>query len=1037
MQKQPTQVARRAAERRYLTVMFVDMVGFTALSDELDPEDLHALTIRYQQLALAVMERFGGFVANFLGDGVLVYFGYPTAHGNDAERSLRAGLELIERISKWEIDVAGRGKQPIAARIGVHSGPVIVGLEVMSAGPISHGVVGKAANLAARLQNEAPVNGVVVSRETMEIVEGLFRFAPLGERRLKGLSGPVEVFQVIGPKFSKSGRGAALGASTFMNCEAELAALLTRWRTARDQSCAQVVVVAGEAGVGKSRFISEFLTNPELAGCAFVEAFCREVFGATAFFPIASYLRRRIGLAPEDDESARKMKVERLLAEYEMASAENTKLLAGLPGIAANDAAPTAEAALTKLQQIRLLVDLVGRAARDRPVVMCFEDVHWLDPSSSEFLAELVAGLKNTRLMVLLSTRGYPQVPALPSPDEVLRLGPLVAENCLRLAAQVPGSADLPEEAIARAIEASEGTPLFVEQLVRALVDEQKRARADRRPASTLPLVLAEILSERLDRQPQGRRAALAAACLGRSFKSEFLAAVLQEDPLEVAKTLGSLVDAKVMRPLRYGLELQFEFTHALLQRMAQDSMLDADRADMHRAIVTALRDGRAGAVAPELMAFHLGEAGMHTEAVEAWLAAAVQAARVSADREAIGHAEKGLALLAKTADEAKRRALEVDLLSVSIGSINVTEGPTSPTLLQRCERGQALCREGETRSKIFPFLFGQFTFHNCRGSVDEARALALMLLRESGEQSYEPTKVVGHRLLGMTLLGAGDARAATTEFQASLDLYAQARDVVAVEHYGQNARVHSQSLLVLSLFCLGEIDEALDLGRDVLLAVDDLRHPNSTALALSYVGCNLSGLAGAFDTMARAAERLLAVAGKNRLGGFHAHGEAYLGWALSEAGQAEEGLTRIARAVAAFDRAQYRLGLSMHLANLAQAQRRTGKGREAEATIARALEHMASASNGWYEPELLRIDATIAYEFAGIGREAMIQRLTRAADRARELGFPVFEQRCLLDIPQFGSLTDEQEARIALLSQNRALDQLALRLDGIVGSAV
>ena len=775
------------------------------------------------------------------------------------------------------------------------------------------------------------------------------------------------------------------------------------------------------------------MASPELAGSAVIQSSCHEIFDATALYPVRSYLRRRTGIATDDDAATRRRKLQRLLAEFDLADAESLEIFSGLSDVGAAAAGPSSpQIPSLKLRQFRLLVALIGRLVRDRPTIICLEDAHWLDASTSELLVDLAAALRDARLLILLSTRTFPRGPALPRADAVVRVEPLGIDDCVKLANQMPGAEQLPASAISRAVEASEGAPFFVEQLVRSLIDEETKSLKHRRPSADIPLALAEILAERLDRRPRGRRAALAAACIGRSFKPEFLAAVLREDGAVVAETLEALVEAEVLRPRRYGVDLQFEFTHALLQRMAQDSMLEPERAEMHREIVTALQSGVAGSVAPEVMAFHLTQAGSGEEAIAAWLAAAVISARGSAHVEAIDHIQKGLALLEKVAELARRRQLEVDLLAVLIASISVTQGPTSPALLQSCERGQALCRAANAGAKIFPFIFGQFTYFNCRGQVDEAGALADLFVRIGDEQGYEPAKVVGRRLRGMSLFGAGDVPSAKAELQASLDLYNRARDVAAIEHYGQNARVHSQSLLVLPLFCLGEIEDALALGRDVLRAVDVLRHPNSTALALSYVGCVLFDLSGAHDHQLRAAERLAAVAAEHRLGGFIAHGEGFLGWALCQQGRCDEGVILIERAVRAFDGAEYRLGLSGHLANLAQAQQRLGRGKEAKATIARAIELMKASSNLWLEPELRRIEALIEREFGRADLRECAEMLKQAARRARNSGFPIFERRCLASLTQFVSELDEEMR--TRLEQTSKFDKLQDLVQEIVG---
>ncbi len=386
-------------ERRYLTLMFIDVVGYTQLSEELEPEELLGLTNRFQQLALGVMERFGGFVANFYGDGVLVYFGYPTAHGNDAERALRAALEMVERVRTTEVTFGDNRSHRLAIRIGVHTGLVIVGSETVSSGSNAHAVVGEAANLTARLQNEAPRDGVVVSRDTWGLVEDLFEFVPLGPRLLKGLSRPIEIFEAVKPRPAAEyalARQARATASSMVGREAALSDMLACWDEARAKSRLQVLVVVGEAGVGKTRLINEFLSHPFVGSMAIVQTRCHEIFASTSLYPIASYLWRRTGLAVGDDEEVRRQKLQRLLDEYGLSSEENLAILADFPGLTTRAGeAVAASTQLKKLKQYDLVIEITRKAARSRPTVIAIEDVHWLDPSSSEFVVALAAGLRD------------------------------------------------------------------------------------------------------------------------------------------------------------------------------------------------------------------------------------------------------------------------------------------------------------------------------------------------------------------------------------------------------------------------------------------------------------------------------------------------------------------------------------------------------------------------------------------------------------------------------------------------------------------
>jgi class 3 adenylate cyclase/predicted ATPase len=1025
-------------ERRYLTIVFVDLVGYTELSEQLEPEDLLALSSRYRQLALAVMERFGGFVANFTGDGVLVYFGYPAAHGNDAERALRAALEMVERLSSLDIPLSEGTARRLAARIGVHTGLVIVGPELMSYGSNIHGIVGEAANLAARLQSEAQRNEVVVSRNTKDLVEDLFEFTPLGARLLKGLSRPVEAFQVIkarpAAEYERVRR--LRGSTSMVGRVAALDQMLACWKGVREQSHCRVLIVVGDAGLGKTRLVKEFFLHPALGPVAVAQTYCFEIFANTAFFPVASYLWNRIGLTLEDDENARRLKFSRMLDEYGLLNDENLDVLETFQGLTTGPAeltAPTTQ--LTKLKQYRLVIDLVERVARERPTIVCLEDVHWLDPSSAELLVNLAAELVNVPLLIVLTARSYPKGPTLPVPNEVIYLEPLAKDDCLKIARSVPGARDLPPALLARAVATADGVPLFVEQLVRSLVDQRERNNYPGRKSLELPLILAEIMSERLDRLPGGRRVVQAAACLGRSFRPEFLAALLQQDIQQISETLKLLVEAEILQPRRHGVELQYEFHHALLQRMARDSMIEPDRRAMHAQIVDMIHTQSNVPVPLEVAAYHLTEAGAFPDAVRAWYAAGLHSAKHSAHREAIDHLRKGLTLLDKIQDEKLRREFEINLQAALIGSVNITQGPTSAELSNCCERGLQLCREAGQTQMVFPFVFGKFTYANCRGRVEEAKSLAELFLSHAEDRRYEAGRVVGHRLRGMCRLGQGDAAAARVELEASLQLYSHERDAASTDLFGQNTMVHSRSLLALAMFCLGEVESAFRLGRDVLLAADALRHPNSTALALSYVGCYVLGFCSPSHLM-HSAKRLIRIADHHRLGGFRAHGTAFLGWAYCERGELAQGIEAIYQAVRRFDAVEYRLGVAGHLTNLAEAQLRIGELAPAKASVARAKEMMFESGCGWLEPEVRRIEALIEAQLSPQSGSRAVEMLRQAAQRAQEMGSPVFERRCLLSLYDNRAVLDDRYEIDRRLEATVHLGDLNALANNIIGAA-
>lgn len=1027
------------SEHRFLTIAFIDLVGFTDLAEQLDPEDLGLLLRRYQRLALTTMERFGGFVAQAFGDGVLVYFGYPAAHENDAERAVLAALALLEGLRDLDTNFHGRTMPRLEARIGVHSGLVLIAQElVISAGATRYGVVGEAVNLSARLQAEAPVGGIAISQETAELVEGLIECKSLGPRSIKGLSRKVEVYQVLRalPGTKRSEFRLRRGAARMVGREAAIGRISSRWKTARDESRCQTVAVVGDAGVGKTRLVLELSGRMEFGDAIVLQAQCREMFASTPLYPVAAFLRGRAGLTVDDEESVRQHKISGYLDELGRNTPQNRELVASLLGLAGpaggNAVAPTPQ--LLKQRQYELIVSIVEQAARARPVIVWIEDAHWLDPSSAELLRDIVTASAKLPVLVVLTMRPFPKGPVLPDIDETVRLEPLGLQDCLELARSVPGAGALSEEMVLKAVEAAQGVPFFLEQLVISLLDEHSRGPVPHRRLGGVPLMLAELMSERLDRRPGSRRIAQAAACIGGAFTLDFLLALLEGDARQVHERLEALVEAEILLPKRFGAEIRYEFRHVLLQRMAHESMIHTERRAVHSRIVEVLRDAEGGEpVIPEVLAYHLTEAGAFPEATRAWLQAGVGAARRSAHIEAVEHIRKGLSLLDKIPDLASRRQFELELQASLMGSLLATLSATSLELAACCERGLQLCDEGAAAGMVFPFAFGQFTFVNCRGRAGEAIALASEFLARAERGGFESERVIGHRMLGQALLAHGDAAAAKPQLERSLSLYVPERDAATTHLYGQNTEVHTKSLLSLTHLHLGDVDAALEAGVDALQAADALRHPHSTAIPMVYVGGWVFGLCDATEQMMAVAKNLLALAEQHRLYGFRAHAAAFIGWALCQGGHPEQGIPMIAKAIAAFDSVQFRLSEAGHLANLADAQRRVGRLAEAAETCERAMELMPEGSQ-WLEPELRRVQALMAADLAPKEPNRAETLFRAAIDCAVRYRAPVLERRCLVSFKRFLESSGRRDAAVeARLAELSHLDGLAQRVSRAV----
>ncbi len=753
---------------------------------------------------------------------------------------------------------------------------------------------------------------------------------------------------------------------------------------------------------------------------------CLELFATTPLYAVAGFLWSRVGLATEDD--ARSAKISTFLARFDASTPENVGLLANVLGFAQGridrTTAPTPAAA--KQEQFAFLARLFGEIVRTQPAVVWIEDAHWLDPSSAELLTRIVEQFAQAPVMVLQTTRSFPKGPALPAPDHVIRLDQLEWEECLRLARSVPGAHAVSEELLAQAASNCDGIPLFIEQMILSLISQRQSGR--RQTTGDLPLTLAEIMSERLDRLEGGRRVVQAAACIGRSFGAAFLADLLGDGYGRVVEPLEALVDAEILSRQHDASQNTYEFRHALLQRVAHESIVQGDRRKMHGRIADLLQQrSNVEPVIAEARAHHLTEARRSEPAIEAWLDAAALANRRSALIEAIAHVGKGLALLDGVEDAERRRELELKLQMAQMGPLTSAKGVTSDEFSACCERGMELSLSGSSASAAFPFMFGQITFSIARGHKAEAISLSERFIALADSSSNDPGRVVAHRIAAMAYLHNGDLAQAKANAERSLALYSPEWRDSTTQLFGQDIEIHSRSLLALTLFCLGEVDAALELGLDTVQLAEQREHAHSTVITLGYVG-NLVGFCGATEALMAIARRLVAVSEKHGLRPFLTVGNAMLGWALCVRGDLDQGCAVMEEVIEAAVAAKSNLGIVRYLAILADARRRNGQLELARIASARAIE-LVPADSTWYEPEAYRIAGLVARDLDPKNPQEARALLKEAVEHARRIGLRVFELRALLDLKSLGGTTDimpDLESRIAELAHLRNIDRRA-----------
>ena len=614
------------AERRQLTVMFSDLVDSTMLASRLDPEELGEVIGAYHRCVAVAVGQLDGFLAKYLGDGVLAYFGYPVTHEDDADRAIRAGLEVTRRVAALQ-----GGGAPLSARVGIATGLVVVG-EI--SGGEANAVVGETPNLAARLQAEAPPGGVVIAPATRRLIGDWFRYCDLGARPLKGIAEPMALTQVLDERPAESRFAATRAAllTPFVGREQEIGLLLDRWRLASEGE-GQVVVLSGEVGIGKSR-ISEMLRGRVGDAGTRIRYQCSPYYIDTALYPIVTRLRAAARIEPDDPPAARLDKLEQLVLASENGSDATIPLLADLLAIPTGDRHPalTMGPEFRKVRTLRALTDQLFALTRRRPVLVLLEDAHWIDPTTRELIDSVIEPIGRRRIMLLVTCRPEFQNPwASHSHVTSLTLNRLGQRQCADLIGEVAGRRPLPQTITQTIIDRADGVPLFVEELTKSVLESGLLRETDSGlvidgalPPLAIPTTLQGSLLARLDRLSTTREVAQISAAIGREFDYELLAAVAGFAEAQLQAALSQLEASGLVFRRGSPPEAVYTFKHALVQDATHDSLLKSRRQQLHARIAESIeqRYPNTASVQPQLLAQHYVEAGFAERSARAWLEA-------------------------------------------------------------------------------------------------------------------------------------------------------------------------------------------------------------------------------------------------------------------------------------------------------------------------------------------------------------------------------------------------------------------------------
>ena len=962
-----------AAERRQLTVMFCDLVRSTARSARLDPEDLGEVIGAYHRCCTEQIVKSGGFVARYLGDGVLAYFGYPRAHEHDAERAVRTGLALVEAVPKLEATVGF----PLQVRVGIATGLVVVGDLIGAGGAQEQTVVGETPNLAARLQALAEPGAVVIASSTRTLIGALFEYRDLGPVALKGFAKNVPAWQVLGAGATES-RFEALHPTTtpLIGRDEEIDLLMRRWERTKDGD-GQVLLISGEPGIGKSRIAEAILERLSNEPYIRLRYFCSPYHQDSALYPSIAQLERAAGFRRGDTDDQRLDKLEAVLAQATNDLSEAVPLLADLLSISTGERYSPLDLTPQKQKEKTLRVQLAqleGLAAQ-QPVVMVWEDVHWSDPTTRESLDLLVDRVSTLRVLVIITFRPEFAPPWIGRPNvTMLILNRLPARLRAEMITHVTGGKALPKEMADQIIDRTDGVPLFIEELTKAVVESGVVVDSgDRYTATgplaplTIPTSLHASLLARLDRLAPTREVAQIGAALGRSFSHELISAVAQMPQRQVDDALTQLASAELIFRSGTPPDAGYTFKHALVQDAAYGTLLRSRRQQIHARIVATLESQfpEIATAQPQLMAQHSAEAELKAKAVDYWLKAGRQALARSAMTEAVAQLRKGLDVLAGLPDDPWRRQQELDLRIALASALAATKGYSATDVGETIARAHALAEQIDRPEHLVPLIYGQFAFHMIRSEHKRALLLAEQIERIGETRNDVVAQLQGRRAHGATRYYLG-------EFVAARGLLEQCHGLRHASPRATDARLSADpyvlmlAQLAVVLSHLGYVDQARGRFNKALSEARRLRHALTLAnvlvranLATSYAFDTSSARFGSITRTAetqRHAEELLALSTEHGFPLFLGWATALRGWSLVTLGQAREGLALLTCGLTAVRATGAVASTPLLLIWLAEACAMLGQPIEGLNHLAEAAQIIETTDERYVEAEMHRL---------------------------------------------------------------------------------
>ncbi len=1010
------------AERRQLTVMFCDLAGSTELSQSLDPEDLREVNRAYQDACKEAIDRYEGYIARYMGDGVLAYFGYPRAHEDDAARAIHAGLAIVESITRLDHTLGSRFAIELGVRVGIATGPVVVGDLIGEGASQESAVVGETPNLAARLQAAADIGNVVVGGATFKLAGGRFEYEDMGTQPMKGIAQPVQVWKVIGQSDSVS-RFEAMNQSALtplVGRKHETGLLLERWEYAREGD-GQVVFFSGEAGIGKSRITESLCTQIASDDPVIIRYQCSAYHESSALRPVIEQLERAAGINSNDTAAVRLEKLNALTSMAVVRMPLAPQVIANLLSIPLEgDFSPlqlTPEQ--VKEATFEALLAQIEAFAQERPVLIFFEDIHWSDPTSLEFIGHLVEKAQGLSLLLVVTFR-LEFTPPWDGPSHItsLRLNRLSRSRAIEVIESLPGSDMIAERLREQILQKADGVPLFLEELSRAIIETVMEnegigdeASSDSASTISIPGTLHDSLMARLDRSASMREVAQIASVIGREFSLDLLLAVSTLDAPTLQSALDLLIDAALVFPKGAGENQQFIFKHALVQDAAYESLLRARRKSLHADTANALEQQFPDTAEndPELLAYHFSEAGLDEQARRYWLKAGRRSVRQNAHDEAVSQLERCLLLLESIADDKARQHQEIEI-RVALGvSLVGKEGGASSLVRDNYNRALELCLQLDEIEHQYPVLWGLWFHYLMQSNLPAASELAERLLELSENLGDEALILESHHCQWAVKYLSGDLASALQHCDAGIDIYRpQKHHALAHTYGGHDPGACGLSVSGLSLWLLGYRDQS----RNKLIQADslamELNHTQTMAntLRMSLLVC---ALGRDLDEIELKARELDEFAKTDPMMDNLQLATGLLGWVGFCRGNREEGMARILASLNRWTE-QRTPWTAIPISLAAEAMGNNDQPQQGLRLVEDTISALASDDVQWPMAELYRIKAGLLLKPGNENRVEAEKAFEKAIDVAREQDAKSLQLRASFDFARYCQAEDRQE---------------------------